>query len=112
MQNFNNNYNYPNYYSQPQPNTYAFVNGIEGAKAYQVYPKQTVMLLDSDNPIVYKKTANEYGQASIQCFKLVPIEQEQKLNINPDNYVSKEDFNNLLNRFNALYDSLNKESDK
>ena len=111
MQNNFNPYGYqqPNYF-QPQPKTsnLIFVNGIEGAKSYQVYPNQMVMLLDSDNPIIYKKTANGYGQATIEAFKMVPITQDDK-NINiDDKYVLKTDFEALVKRI----DELTKKEDK
>ena len=63
-----NNYPYNNIY-QPNTNNLIFVNGIEGAKSYQIQPSQIVMLLDSDNPIVYKKTSNSFGQATIESYK-------------------------------------------
>lgn len=95
------NFDYFNPYTQPRTNQYAFVNGIEGAKAFQVRPNQMVMLLDSDNPIVYKKTANEYGQANIECFRLVPI-QDSELHPQPQEYVLKKDFDALLEKVNSL----------
>ena len=81
MQNNFNPYGYqPNYqpYPQQKVNTYAFVNGIEGAKSFQIMPNQMVMLLDSDNPLIYKKTANSYGQATIEAFELVPVKNDEK----------------------------------
>lgn len=62
---------------QPQTNTYAFVNGIEGAKAYPMAPNQTVMLMDNDNPIAYMKTSNAMGQASLKYFKLVETSEQE-----------------------------------
>lgn len=113
MQNFNpygyqpnNNFgNFNNY--QPKANSLIFVNGIEGAKSYQVAPNQMVMLLDSDNPIVYKKTANAYGQATIEAFKLVPITESEKKSHNEE-YVLKADFDALVKRIDEL---TKKESD-
>jgi len=113
MQNFNNNnyggpYPNPSYYnpySQLKTNQYAFVNGIEGAKSFQMQPNQMVMLLDSDNPIIYKKTSNQYGQATIECFKMVPIsENELKgTNVQPNQeYVLKSDFEVLVKRIDEL----------
>lgn len=90
---------YPNYYQQPITNQYAFVNGFEGAKAFQVQPNQMVMLLDSDNPIVYKKTANSLGQCNIEAFKLVPIKEEKPTN---NEYVLKQDFDELVKRIDEL----------
>lgn len=99
MQNNFNPYGYqPNYYQQPKTNQYAFVNGIEGAKSFQVQPNQMVMLLDSDNPIVYKKTANPLGQATIEAFRLVPIEEEKP----ESKYVLKTDFEALVKRIDEL----------
>ncbi len=106
MQNFNNynGYQQPPYYSNPyqQPKSQLiFVNGIEGAKSYMMQPNQIVMLLDSDDPIVYKKTSNAYGQASIECFRLVPI-QDSELHPQPQEYVLKKDFDALLEKVNSL----------
>ena len=109
MQNNYNPYNnyYPNYYQQPRINTYAFVNGIEGAKSYQVQPNQMVMLLDSDNPIIYKKIANNLGQCSIQAYKMIPIEDAVE---RPNaEYVLKSEFDELVKRIDEL---TKKESDK
>lgn len=103
--NFNTPYYNPPYYGQPKTNQYAFVNGIEGAKSYQMQPNQMVMLLDSDNPIVYKKTSNGYGQATIECFKMVQISEEELRGINNQlqpEYVLKSDFEALVKRIDEL----------
>ena len=94
MQNFNYNLH-----------QYDFVNGLEGAKAYKMLPNQMVMLLDSDNPIIYKKTSDNFGKAVIECFKMVSIsEQELKDIVSPPQpeYVIKSDFDALLKRIDAL----------
>lgn len=82
-----------------QSNTYAFVNGIEGAKSYPMAPNQTVMLMDSDNPIAYMKTSNAMGQATIKYFKLVETnEAELKGQMSAKTekeYVTRTDFDAL-----------------
>lgn len=40
----------------------SWVQGREGALAYPVAPGNTVILMDSDNPVVYKKSADEHGK--------------------------------------------------
>ena len=89
---------------QAQTNTYAFVNGIEGAKSYPMGPNQTVMLMDSDNPIAYMKTSNAIGQATLKYFKLVETsEAEIRGGAKPAiEYVSKADFDELARRVEAL----------
>ena len=76
-----NFYNYTPYnYNR---NIYAFVNGIEGAKAYPMAPNQVVMLMDSDSPLCFKKQSDNTGKASLQCFKLVEISEEELRGIIP-----------------------------
>lgn len=116
---YNNPYGYPynnNFYQQPQqqPKQYAFVNGIEGAKSYQVQPGQMVMLLDSDNPIVYKKVANSFGQATLDCFKLVSISENELKGINTQpniEYATKAEFEALVKRIDELNKLVNKDGD-
>lgn len=71
-------------YTQPQFNTYYFVNGIEGAKSFVVQPNQTVLLMDSDSPMCYMKQSNGIGQSSIRYFKLVEL-KEQDVKQEPEN---------------------------
>ena len=95
----------PSYgFQQPQQNTYAFVNGIEGAKSYPMQPNQTVMLMDSDNPIAYMKQSNAMGQATIKYFKLVETTEEE-LRGKPKeqaSYVTKSDFDALSKKVESL----------
>lgn len=119
MQSFNNNYGYGaysyqqpnNYYSYNQPqqyqqqnqqqlNLYAFVDGIEGAKAYQVKPNSMMLLMDSQQPICYKKSVNAMGQTiEFQAYKLVPVEQEQSKQVE---YVPLDVFNKEIAEIKAL----------
>lgn len=111
MTNFNNPYGYNPY--QQQYKQYAFVNGIEGAKSFQVSPNQTMLLMDSDNPICYMKTSDSIGQASLRYFKLEEIDENTIKLMNqpkPDpNYVLKADFEKLVAKIDQL---INKDGDK
>ena len=98
MANYNyNGYPYGNFYQpyMPQPNysnsgnqtqtqlnQYAFVNGIEGAKSFQLLPNQTIMLMDSENPICYMKSSNSMGQSTLKYFKLTEISEQDVRNQN------------------------------
>lgn len=101
---YNNNFippynNYSPYKQQQSTNTYAYVNGIEGAKGYQLYPNQTVLLMDSDNPIFYLKVANQLGQSTIRTFKFEEVLDTPTQNVE---YVTKADLNNLIERIQIL----------
>lgn len=106
--NFYNPYPQPNYGSFPQQpqsnNTYAFVNGIEGAKSYPMQPNQTVMLMDSEQPIAYMKQSNGMGQATLKYFKLVETsEEELRFASKPTvEYVTKADFDALAKKVAEL----------
>ena len=100
---------------QPQMNQYAFVNGIEGAKSFQMQPNQTILLMDSDRPVCYMKTTNNIGQASLRYFKLTEVNenelkddtQQQTNNVNND-YVLKADFDALSKKVNDLLGKMEK----
>jgi hypothetical protein len=105
-----NGYNFNQYPQQPQTNQYAFVNGIEGAKAYQVMPNQTMMLMDNDNPICYMKQSNSMGQSTLRYFKLVEVsEQELRGQAQTQSeYVLKSDFDALSKKVEDLLGSISK----
>lgn len=82
-------FGYPSYPGYPMPqaprgnqppvqqNTYAFVNGIEGAKSYILQPNQTVLLMDSERPVCYMKQSNGLGQSTLRYFKLVEVSESE-----------------------------------
>lgn len=74
--NLNNNNMMRNQMQQPQANNYFYVNGIIGAKSFQMQPNQTVMLMDSDSPMCYMKQTNSMGQATLRYFKLVEVTED------------------------------------
>lgn len=87
----------------PQLNPYAFVNGIEGAKSFPMQPNQTMLLMDSDNPIVYMKQANSLGQATIRYFRLTEIKESDVKEKTPSaDYATKEEFDALQKKVNEL----------
>lgn len=71
------NFNYQNQAPQPQQNLYAIVNGLEGAKNYPIAINQTMLLMDSNQPVAYKKSSNGLGQSTIECYKLVQISEQE-----------------------------------
>ena len=74
-------YQYASYRSpyevQNQPQQIVSVKGMEGAKAYQMYPNSTVALFDSNNDLFYLKKTDGAGFATIRRFKFVEIGEEE-----------------------------------
>ena len=99
----------PNYGRQTQPqNVYAFVNGLEGAKSYMVPANQTVLLMDSEQPVCYMKSANALGQGTLRYFRLTEVTENDirgmsapKTQPNAE-YVTKADFESLIKRIERL----------
>lgn len=100
MQNFYGNQGCGAYnFMQPQRNEYAFVDGIEGARAFQCKPNSLMLLMDSQLPICYKKQVNAYGQTiSLEVYDLVPHKESQ----DKVNYITKEEFDKEIADLKAL----------
>lgn len=93
------------YQQQVQTNQYAFVNGLEGAKSFQMQPNQTMLLMDSDNPLCYMKTSNNLGQSTLRYFRLTEISESELKNNNNNTtkeFASKEDFEILSKRIDEI----------
>ena len=78
---------YNPYIAQPtQNNGINWVQGIEGAKAYQLAPNGNVVLLDSENEgRFYIKVSDNVGMCTLRIFKYEEIVN----NPTPGDYVTK-----------------------
>lgn len=88
---------------QTSPASMAYVNGIEGAKAYILPPNSCILLMDSDNPMFYIKTTNAQGQGTLKYFKIEEIEDTalNKPVVETDS-VTRQEFDVLKNRIEEL----------
>ena len=58
---------YPQYYQQPQQNgSPIWIQGEAAAKSYLVAPNTTIVLFDSENPVIYIKSADASGMPSMK----------------------------------------------
>lgn len=106
--NYNPNYSYSygNQYQPPQPqqaqqqlNVYAFVDGIAGAQAYQVKPNTMMLLMDSQQPICYKKQVDGFGRTVVfEVYDLIPHQESKQ----EPQFVTREEFANEINGLKAL----------
>ena len=72
-----------------------WVQGLEGARAYQIYPNSSVILMDSENDnTMYIKTSDHLGISKIRTFKYEEVEEVQK------NYVTREEVLEMLKGVN------------
>lgn len=90
--------------AQPQvSNSFAWVQGEASAKAYPVAPGNTILLMDSEAPILYMKSTDMSGRPlPMETRYLVSKEEFDKLQngelfeANKDAYVTKEDFEKYI----------------
>ena len=97
-----------------------FTNGVEGAKAYIVNPNCVMYILDSDNPILYQKTADYQGKYTLNAFKLEPIAVEnigkqidtQQVSNTPNFHLCQEYLHLLCIRLHISYNVLEYEREQ
>lgn len=78
-------------YPQIQTQNLIRVNGIEGAKAYQMSANSIVSLFDANEDIMYIKSTDGAGFPSIRTFSFTEVKEENKPAQQVD-YISREEF--------------------
>ena len=77
---------------QPEPTQNLIrVNGINGAKAYQMPANSTVALFDSNNDVMYVKSTDGAGFPSIRTFSFTELKEDISTTENTD-YISRQEF--------------------
>lgn len=95
----NNQMMYPYHY--PQNNGITWVQGIEGAKAFQMSPSSNAILLDSDNDgIFYIKVSDNIGMCSLRIFKYEEVQNttQQSSQLDLSDYVTKSEIADIVDR--------------
>lgn len=93
---------YPKYPQYTTNNGIVWVQGIEGAKAYQLAPNSNVVLLDSDNEgIFYIKVSDNVGMCNLRTFNFVEVTNQPQQppavsEVDMSNYVTKEELQEAL----------------
>lgn len=103
---------YPQYNYQPQPNAQIssptqnngiiWVQGEAGAKSYLVAPNTTVQLWDSENQVIYLKSADGSGMPSMKVldYTIRTDDKPSAVAVAPimDNYVTREELTEFEER--------------
>lgn len=93
------NFNSQMPYMPRQNNGITWVNGIEGAKAYQIMPSSNILLMDSENDgVFYIKVSDNVGMCTLRTFKYVETTNQPQA----DKYVTREEFENLIKQLGGL----------
>lgn len=94
----------PPLYYQPQQSPMIWVQGSQQVDTYPVQYGGTVVLWDKEQPIIYIKSVDNFGNPSVQILDYTfrknqaPAIQESTVSAEPEKekyYVTKEDFDNF-----------------
>ncbi len=106
--NYPNNYAYTGGHNYQQPmtqNYFAWVQGEAAAQAFQVAPNSTVVLMDSEQPIIYMKSADATGRPG-QMVKQYLVTEEQYAQLQngiKNDTVSREEFETAIAEIKQKY---------
>lgn len=94
-----------------------FVNGIEGAKAFQIRPNQSVILMDSDNSKFYVKSTDNLGVAKISSYSFTEDEISNTKNTIPANtaefrQITNDEYNSMVSKISDLENKLSELTSK
>ena len=121
------NYNqiplYQNPYQMPQSNMYMpkqlspqnngiiWVQGIEGAKAYQIPQNSNIILMDSEKNRMYIKTSDNIGMCNLRIFDFAEVTETSQghnsvaTQLDLSQYVTRDELNNILEHLNGGKDN-------
>lgn len=101
----NMNFNKPFQQQAPQNNGIIWVQGIEGAKAYQLTPNSNAILLDSENEgVFYIKISDNVGMCTLRIFSFVETtgtSQSAAPQTDMSMYVTRDELNKILDEMRA-----------
>ena len=111
MNNFNPMYQNP-MYPNPQNNFMPkvitnnginWVQGIEGAKAYQIQPNSNIVLLDSEQNKMYIKTSDNIGMCNLRIFDFNEVTETSNqstvmLQQDLSKFVTRDELNSILEK--------------
>lgn len=93
----NNQYN-PYNNRQPSNNGITWVQGIEGAKAFQMAPNSNAILMDSECDKFYIKTCDNVGMCTLRIFTYNEVSDTTptQSTIDTSQFVTKEEFEQIV----------------
>ena len=102
--------------SQTQNSSIIWVQGEAGAKSYMVAPNNTVQLWDSENQVIYLKSADASGMPSMKILdykirEATPTAQQpQVMNVQNQDFVTRDELTEFEDQIREQIANLKKES--
>lgn len=81
-----------------QQNGITWVQGVEGAKAFQLMPNSNIVLMDSENDgVFYIKVCDNVGMCTLRTFQYQEVEPTPRAGgTDLSNYITKDEFYKAL----------------
>lgn len=79
------------------------VNGENGARAYQMAPNSSILLLDESAPIVWLKTTDGAGYPTVTPYSISPVQTKEE--------AAATQYSSLEERVKRLEEQINAKSD-
>lgn len=95
------------YQPQQAQNGILWVQGEQAAKSFPVAPGNTVVLWDSENPLIHVKSVDGAGLPNMRTFEIKERTEAKPETPNVE-FVGKEDFKVLQERVEALAEKIEK----
>lgn len=107
MDNFNYNmFNYNQPIMQEKKTNKLFTTGLDDVKNKWQPFNSDYLYIDNDKPLIYQKIVDNNGNTIVKTFSINEIKEKEKADI------TKEDYDNLCNKFSKLEEQLSKLLDK
>lgn len=102
-----------NFQAQSQPRQRAFaeyllVNSVDEVKNYIMNANSTIIFKDVNAKIIYEKKADSQGLSEIKAYQEIDLNAKQQ----PNQYVTVEALNSVVNDFNTKFNYLSQEIGK
>lgn len=86
------------YMARTSNNSINWVQGVEGAKAYNLLPTESVVLMDSESDdTFFIKLCDNIGRCTLRTFKYTEVTEKMSNNIDLSEYVKKSDLAGYVN---------------
>lgn len=106
-QSFGQQYSMPTQYQQPV-NGVIKVNGRDSAMQYQLPPNSTSpALFDNNGKVFYVVSTDGTGMKTVETFDFSPHKDEQPLNIDGAQFVSRQEYDSFVAKVSAALEALN-----
>lgn len=85
-----------------------WVQGIEGAKGYQISPNSKAVLLDSEQNRMYIKTSDDIGMCNLRIFDFIEVTETSATyntvaqNIDLSNYVTRDELDTIISSIRGV----------